>query len=124
MDLDNVLTKGSKIINPGVVDDTVKIPTNEDWQSVAEIVAYSKPKLTLKKIWDESLSPRLFYAIARYYGKEGNPETDEIEIGTHVNFYRVGVGNVDFSGTPTDYQLRDTGANKPSFVVFFFSSPS
>lgn len=121
MDLDNILTKGSKIINPGVIDDTIKIPIDEDWTGVAEIIAYTKPKLTLQKVWDEAAGKRNFYAIAKYYGKEGNPETDEIEIGTHVNFFRVGTGNVDFTGNPIGYQLRDGTVNKPSFVVFFFS---
>lgn len=119
--LGNIFTKGTQALL--VAGKLIKIPVNEDWAGIAEISAYdaTKGKVTLKKIWSQAVTPETFFAWAKYLGQSGVPAESEVVVGEYVVFYRVGVGNVNFSATPAGFQLHDSqSTTKASFVVFFF----
>lgn len=115
--LGNIFTKGTQALL--VAGKLVKIPVNEDYCAIAEIAAYTPPKLSLKKAWDQATAKTVFHAEARFLGNEGVPAEADFCAGEFVPFHRVGIGNIDFAGIPTGFQKKDAEATtKSSFVVF------
>lgn len=99
------------------------LPMNEDWQLVGKIIAYdaSIGKVSFSKIWDQASSKETFYAEAKYFGRDGKPTESEVNTDSYAVFYRVGIGNNNFTSAPTAFQLDSAASlTKSSFVVFFF----
>lgn len=119
--LENIFTKGTKGIF--IEGKHAQIPVNEDYPIVGEILSYNETtgKIAFKKAWDLSTSPKTFFAVAMFKGKSGIPPSTLVNTGQKADFFRVGIGNVDFSGTQPTFQLNDADTtSKASFVAFFF----
>lgn len=100
----NTITGGSEcLIKYGSIkSDTTGIILNEDYSVVGKVLSISRGKVTFSKVWDTSVSPKIFNAAIRYRGRLGTPADTEVETGSYLIFHRVGdfnsPGIVDFEG--------------------------
>lgn len=113
----NIFTAGAEGINLDYNQERslANVPINEDYAMIVEVTAVNSSIVSGKKVWDEAATPKTFYAVLKYHGKNGTPPDSSIEIGQHVVFYRVG----DFNSQGTSgFELHVEDATKCSFVCF------
>lgn len=122
-ELSNIITAGTQLMqaDKDTERSTRNIPINEDWSMLCKIISYVAPKVKVVKVWDKANNPTVLNCWAMYPGIQGEPTNAEVVVGNHCHVYRTGVGNVDFVGTPTGFQLDDEqSTTKASFAAFFF----
>jgi hypothetical protein len=117
MELNNAVTKGTKIINSlqGYDRSSLMIPMNEDYAIVVKIDSYSAGSglVSGRKVWDEGNTT--YYAIVKYQGRSGVPKTEEVEPNSYTVFYRVG----DFTSQGTGgFELHEENPSFCSWVCF------
>lgn len=120
-ELQNIFTKGTQALQ--IDDSLLYVPINEDYVFLAEVLSYNETdgKITAKKVWDTSESPKSFFVRAFYYGQAGTPTASEVVAGLKIAVYRVGCSNNNFSSLSEVLQLRDTtNTTGISFASFFF----
>ena len=111
----NFETAGSELLKVKNDPDrsTDDIIINEDWCMVMKVISISEGIVEAVKVWDSG--DTRFFARLKYHGKAGTPDDDELEVGEHVIFNRVGEFNNNGS---EGFELHDTDINKTSWVCF------
>ena len=114
----NAITKGSRLLsqffsNQKSQEDLI---LNEDWVVVGKIVSYSPTTGAAEfyKAWDTE-ETKVFKGKIVYAGRDGIPESEEVEEDSYLPFYRVG----DFNSTgTTSPELHTENASNFSWIGF------